>query len=76
MTEPEVKSEEKLVRCAICGKLIHSGETVAQVNIGKLQELRVVSAKGWGVVHRDCFNRAMPSPKAALEEIQRLAKSA
>lgn len=66
---------EKPVRCAICGKLIDSGEVVAQVSIGKLRKEQVVSSKDWGIAHRSCFNRAMPSPKAALEEIRRLAKT-
>lgn len=70
------KTEDKPVRCAICGKLVDSGEAVAQVRIGKLRKEQVVSLKDWGVAHRSCFNRAMPSPKAALEEIRRLAKPA
>ena len=65
---------ENPVRCAVCGKLIESGEAVIEMKSGKLRKEEVVSQKDWGVTHKACFNRAMPSPKAALEEIKRLAK--
>jgi len=63
------------VRCAVCGKLIDSGEPVVQMSTGKLRKSQVVASKDWGVAHKACFNRAMPSPKAALEEIRKLAKA-
>ena len=63
------------VRCAVCGKLIKSGEAVVEMKAGKLRKEEVVAHKEWGVAHKACFNRAMPSPKAALEEIRRLAKA-
>lgn len=63
------------VRCAVCGKLIESGDAVVSMRTGKLRDDQVVALKDWGVAHKSCFNRAMPSPKAALEEIRRLAKA-
>lgn len=66
---------ENPVRCAICGKLIEIGEVVVEMKEGKLRKEEVVAQKDWGVAHKACFNRAMPSPKAALEEIRRLSKA-
>lgn len=63
------------IRCAVCGKLIASGDPVMQMSTGKLQDAKVVAMKDWGMAHKSCFNRAMPSQQAALEEIRRLAKA-
>ena len=63
------------VRCAICGKLVKDGEQIMQVESGRLVDGQPETKKAWGLAHRSCFNRAMPSPKAALDEIRRLAKT-
>lgn len=69
------KPETTAIRCAICGKPIKAGDAVADIHTGKLRKDQVSMPKDWGVTHKSCFDRAMPSPKAALAEIRRLAKT-
>jgi hypothetical protein len=64
------------VRCAICGKVVEYGEQVMQVNSGRLTEGARDIKKTWGITHRSCFNKALPSPKAAIDEIKKLVKQA
>lgn len=63
------------VRCAICGKLVKDGDPIMQVAVGRLVDGEPETKKTWGVAHRSCFNRALPSPRAALDEIRRMVKS-
>jgi hypothetical protein len=61
-------------RCSVCGKVIDAGAKVVQIEMGTLTSKGVQLGKSWGLTHAPCFNKAMPSPKAALAEIKRLAR--
>jgi len=63
-------------RCAICGKVMQDTDEVAKVEIGTLQNTKIVGKSSWGIAHRKCFMRAFPSPLGVLEEIRRLAEVA
>lgn len=63
-------------RCVICGKQLVDGDMIAQIQTGKLVGGLPDATEEWGVAHRSCFNRALPAPKAALEEIRKLVKAA
>jgi len=63
------------IRCVVCGKILESDAAIVQVTTGKLSDGNPVLSKIWGHAHRSCFNRALPSPKAAIDEIRRLVKS-
>lgn len=65
-------AEEK--RCSVCGKVIEAGSKVVQIEMGTLTAKGVQLGKPWGLTHTPCFNKAMPTPKAALAEIKRLAR--
>lgn len=63
------------IRCAGCGKELEKGSEVVKIEIGNLRgKVQVANSKCWGLLHRSCFNRSIESPKAALEEIRRLAR--
>lgn len=61
-------------RCSVCGKLIEAGEKVAHIEVGTFGSRGVSGSKRWGLTHAPCFYKAMPTPKAALSEIKRLAR--
>jgi hypothetical protein len=64
------------IRCAACGKSLDKGAHVVRIEIGQLQNNeRLAEGECWGVLHRSCFNRSIESPKAAMEELRRLAKA-
>lgn len=75
----EVQNMAETTRCTVCGKPVELGDTVAEIEIGTLTHLvrskSLKSSRRWGTAHASCFYRAMPSPKAALSEIRRLAKT-
>jgi hypothetical protein len=62
-------------RCSGCGKIIGIGDNVARVAMGTLAEGGFREVKEWGIMHRSCFNRAIGSPDAVLEEIRALRMS-
>lgn len=59
-------------RCAGCGKILETGAESARVAMGLLAASGFREKEEWGVLHRSCFNRAIGSPDAVLEEIRRL----
>jgi len=66
-------------RCCLCGKSMEAGCSVASIEIGvrKIGKTPGFKAsKHWGDCHEACLNRALPTTRAALSELQRLAKSA
>lgn len=65
---------EKESRCVVCGKLLEEGQEAVQVLAGRvLRSGEVGGGSLWGRAHRRCFNRIIPLPKAALDELRRLA---
>jgi hypothetical protein len=71
MTQEEVM---KLQRCAGCGKPLEAGHEVASISTGKLtRNITLTNEHVWGRMHKACFDRAMPSPNAVLEEMRRQA---
>lgn len=58
------------LRCAGCGKTIERGDDVTRVAEGALTTAGFREKKEWGVLHRSCFNRAIGSPDAVLEELR------
>ena len=68
----------KTQRCAGCGKLLVDGDLVVVITLGKIapttktaKELKLAKERGWGWMHQECFDRAMPSPAAVLKEMRR-----
>jgi len=66
------------VRCIGCGKVIEVGDESFQINSGTLsasrrKKLKLEDGVEYGLMHSDCFHRAMESPDAALAEIRRIA---
>jgi len=64
-------ADEEL-RCAGCGKPIERGADVARVAEGTLSTNGFREKKEWGILHRSCFNRAIGSPDAVLEELRQI----
>ena len=71
----KVQNMSETLRCTVCGKALCVGDTVAEIEIGTLASKNLKASRRWGTAHASCFYRAMPSPKAALSEIRRLAKT-
>ena len=67
--------ENPEVRCALCGKLIDEGDNVIDMRVGKLKGSDVTVKRLWGVTHKACFDKHMPSPRAALDAIRRMARA-
>lgn len=66
-------------RCCLCGKLLEAASSVARIEIGSRKGGKASgfkASKHWGDCHEACLNRALPTTRAALSELQRLAKSA
>lgn len=62
----------KLQRCVGCGKPLDAGDEVVAILTGKLtKNTTLTNPKVWGRMHQPCFDRAMPSPNAVLEEMKR-----
>jgi hypothetical protein len=59
------------LRCAGCGKIIETGDECARVAMGPVAASGFREKQEWGILHRSCFNRAIGSPDAVLEEIRR-----
>lgn len=76
LEEDQVTQEEvmKLQRCVGCGKPLAAGDEVASISTGKLtRNTTLANPHVWGRMHQTCFDRAMPSPGAVLEEMHRQA---
>jgi hypothetical protein len=58
------------IRCAGCGKIIEIGDDATRIVQGKVTQKEFREKKLWGVMHPSCFNRAIDSPEAVLEEIR------
>jgi hypothetical protein len=65
-------AEEK--RCAVCGKVLDGSVKAVRIELGTFTSKGFQPGKEWGIAHAPCFNKAMPTPKAALAEIRRLAR--
>ncbi len=64
---------KKECRCAGCGRKFEAGEKVHRIATGTFTEDGFSEKKEWGLLHDDCFNRAVESPRAVLDEVKRLA---
>lgn len=62
------------VRCSGCGKTIEAVAKAVRVTTGKVDEGAFSEAKEWGIMHEECFDRAVDSPAIALAKIRKLAK--
>lgn len=68
--------ETNQLRCAGCGKVIQPADPTARVAMGVTSASNVFQEKEeWGILHRSCFNRAIGSPEAILEEIRTLREA-
>jgi len=65
-------------RCCLCGKVMDDGDSTARIEIGTKKAGRggFKSAKLWGDCHEACLNQALPTARAAMNELQRLSKAA
>lgn len=59
-------------RCAGCGKPLEG--KVIRLTKGKYKKGEFEEGREWGVLHAECFDRAVDSPDAALEEVRRQAR--
>lgn len=60
------------VRCMGCGKVLEAGQEVAHIFLGKLtKSLDMTRARTFGKLHRECFERAMPTSDSVLAEMRR-----
>jgi hypothetical protein len=64
-------ADEEL-RCSGCGKIIEKGDECARVAMGSIAASGFREKKEWGILHRSCFNRAIGSPEAVLEELREI----
>lgn len=64
------------LRCAGCGKILEPGADCTRVATGLLAPSGFREKEEWGILHRSCFNRAIGSPEAVLEEIRAARKAA
>lgn len=63
----------KEARCAGCGKVVVGpGNVRISIGIvgGKDSKDAFLEREVWGILHKSCFNRAIDSPEAVIEEIQ------
>ena len=71
-------------RCSGCGKPLDqgpdgkpaTGQKVVRIAVGKRKSGEFVETKEWGELHEACFNRAIDSPDAVLDEVRRQARAA
>lgn len=61
---------EDETRCAGCGKIVENDNDATRIARGKMTRGEFREKKLWGVMHQSCFNRAIDSPEAVLEEIR------
>lgn len=62
------------MRCAGCGKPIEKSQRVFQIIKGTSQADGELKLGGvWGVIHTNCFARAVDSSELVLEEIRALS---
>lgn len=62
------------VHCDGCGKAVEAVSKLVRIATGKLDSGKFAEAKEWGVMHEECFDRAVDSPAIALAKIKKLAK--
>jgi len=63
---------EKTQRCGGCGKPILEGDAVARIALGKMVDGEFTEKKEYVLLHQSpCFNRAVDSPMAVLDEVKR-----
>jgi hypothetical protein len=74
MSRPKTKQQ---IRCGGCGKPILEGEPTARIALGKMQDGVFVEKKEYALLHLSpCFNRAIDSPAAVLDEVKRQSAAA
>jgi hypothetical protein len=68
------KSES--IRCSGCGEVLKAGDEVVRIEVGTLKKRSFKAKKVWGLLHKSpCFNRAIDSPDAVMDEVRRLTES-
>lgn len=65
-------------RCCLCGKVMDNGEAVVRIAVGtkKPGKVEFKAVRVWGDCHEVCLNKALPTTRATLNELQRLSKVA
>lgn len=64
----------KEIRCAGCGKPVEVDQEVARVAIGTVGPRGAFQEKReWGILHKDCFDRAVDNPDALFKAIKEQA---
>jgi len=63
-------------RCGLCGKPMAVGDAIVQITRAVLKKAGAERKASWGDCHESCFNNAMPTPKAAMNELSRMSKQA
>lgn len=63
-------------RCAGCGKVVDVGAKTARTTLGRMEEGGHSDKSEWGLMHKDCFDRALETPATAFIKITKLAKAA
>lgn len=62
-------------RCVGCGKVVEVGTKTARTALGRMEESGHIDKSEWGIMHKDCFDRALETPASALAKITKLAKA-
>jgi hypothetical protein len=58
-----------------CGRVFEPGDELIRVAAGTFRNKGgFKEKKEWGLMHRSCFNRAIDSPDATMEEVRRLSE--
>jgi len=59
------------IMCVGCNEPIEDGEEAKRVTDVMVRKGICKEKKEWGVLHVSCFNRAIDSPDATMDEIRR-----
>jgi len=66
---------EKIPRCCLCGKALPKDGSLTFRIVKGFQHEGFVYDSDFGSLHESCFNRAFPTPDAALAEIRKMVRS-
>lgn len=64
------------MRCSGCGETLKAGDDVVRIAVGTIKKNEFKEKSQWGILHQSpCFNRAIDSPDAVMDEVRRLSES-
>ena len=64
----------KQQRCKACGKVLEDADKALCITKGKMAGVDFSPAKAWGILHDECFMKAVNLPEVMMRQIQQLAQ--